>query len=414
MKDRLRIVLACIFALFVSHSASHAQTQQKYIKDSPPETVRIIVENGKGEARIVFKWVGEKPAKPVNLNCKMTDAPGSFNTISAKNMSFAWEATPPAKEPTCNLQATPEPGTILTGRLTIETRDFNDLSVPYTGYLVFSSDPSGMAPDTIKFELHKTPFSNIPLNVDNGTLSLPGTNFVPSFLNPLFPGVIYVILGILYLLRKKINNNKWLIVVSVVLIISFGLVISWLGKPGPQYSSVYIDGLQLTEGRNDQTPFPQKKYIGTLISEKSGWGKMYLEKNNGDYYLTFRDLPRSGEYNGKIAANVLSTALVTVKVKVADWVLYFVATVLGGVLATTLVAPFRTSSRALNRALVVSGSVLALLVTHFTLYTDTWGTLLDYVKAFAAGAGINLAAKPLLAFMYRGAQRLLKRTTQRA
>src|SRR5687767_10036554 len=92
MKDRLRIVLACIFALFVSHSASHAQTQQKYIKDSPPETVRIIVENGKGEARIVFKWVGEKPAKPVNLNCKMTDAPGSFNTISAKNMSFAWEA----------------------------------------------------------------------------------------------------------------------------------------------------------------------------------------------------------------------------------------------------------------------------------------------------------------------------------
>ena len=141
---------------------------------------------------------------------------------------------------------------------------------------------------------------------------------------------------------------------------------------------------------------------------------MYLEKNNGDYYLTFRDLPRSGEYNGKIAANVLSTALVTVKVKVADWVLYFVATVLGGVLATTLVAPFRTSSRALNRALVVSGSVLALLVTHFTLYTDTWGTLLDYVKAFAAGAGINLAAKPLLAFMYRGAQRLLKRTTQRA
>jgi len=414
MTDRLRIVLACIFALFVSHSASHAQTQQKYIKDSPPETVRIIVENGKGEARIVFKWVGEKPAKPVNLNCKITDAPGSFNTISTKNMSFSWEATPPAREPTCNLQTTPEPGTILTGRLTIETRDFNDLSVPYTGYLVFSSEPSGMAPDTIKFELNKTPFSSIPLNLDNSTLSLPGTNFLPSLLNPLFPGVLYVILGILYLLRKKNDKNQLLIIVSVVLIIGFGVLISWLGKPGPQYSSVYIDGLQLTEGRNDQTTFPQKKYVGTLISEKSGWGKIYLEKHYGDYYLTFRDLPRSGEYNGKIAANVLSTTPVTVKVKVADWVLYFFATVLGGVLATTLMTPFITSSSALNKALVVAGSVLAVLVTHFTLYTDTWGSLLDYVKAFAAGAGINLAAKPVLAFMYRAAQRLLKRPEERA
>lgn len=410
MKDRFKIVLACIFALFVSHSASHAQTQQKYVKDSPPETVKVIVENGKGEARIVFKWVGEKPVNAVNIGCKITDASGSFNTILAKDMSFAWEEASPANEPTCNLKATPGPGTILTGRLKIETRDFNDLSVPYTGYLVFSSEPLGMAPDTLKFELHKTPISSIPLNLDNNTLSLPGTNFLPSLLNPLIPGLLYVVLGVLYLLRKKINKNQLLIIVSVVLIVVVGALISWFGKPGPQYSSVYIDGLQLTEGRNDQTAFPHKKYIGILISEKSGWGKIYLEKNDGDYYLIFRNLPRSGEYNGKIAANVLSTTPVAVKVKVADWVLYFFATVLGGVLATNLMTPFITSSSDVNKVVVVAGSVLAVLVTHFTLYTDTWGSLLDYVKAFAAGAGINLAAKPVIALMYNAVQRRLERT----
>jgi hypothetical protein len=48
---------------------------------------------------------------------------------------------------------------------------------------------------------------------------------------------------------------------------------------------------------------------------------MYLEKKNGEYYLTFRELPRAGEYNGKIPADFISTPAIPVKVRVADWVL---------------------------------------------------------------------------------------------
>jgi hypothetical protein len=83
---------------------------------------------------------------------------------------------------------------------------------------------------------------------------------------------------------------------------------------------VYTSSLQLTQGRNDQTAVPAKE-IGILTSDKSGWGKMYLEKKNGEYYLTFRELPRAGEYNGKIPADFISTPAIPVKVRVADWVL---------------------------------------------------------------------------------------------
>lgn len=408
MKNTLKIVFACLLGLFVSHGASHIQAQQ-YLKDSP-ETVKVLVENGQGEVRIVFKWVGEKQTTPVTMTCAITDAAGSFNTIPAKDMTFTWESAAPGQP--CSLQTTPAPGTMLTGRLTVNTSAFNDLSVPYTGYLVFSSEPSGMAPNSVKFELQKTPVSSIPLNLENNTLPLPGTNFLPSFLNPLIPGALFLVLGVLYLLRDRLPGkpptNRVLLILSVVLILFVGAVISLVGTPGPQHSGVYTDKLRLTVGRNDQTNFPEK-FISILTSEKSGSGKIFLEKREGDYYLTFRDLPRAGEYNGKIAANVLSTAIVSVKVKVADWVLYFIATVLGGILAAQLVMPSITTHSQIERALVAAGSVLTLLVTHFTLYTDTWGSLLDYVKAFAAGAGINLVARPLAGLMYYTARRLLKR-----
>src|SRR5215203_119113 len=119
IKNTLKIVFACLLGLFISHGASHIQAQQ-YVKDSPPETVKVLVENGKGEVRIVFKWVGEKQANPVTMTCAITDAAGSFNTVPAKDMTFAWENMTSPGQP-CNLQTTPAPGTILTGRLTVNT-----------------------------------------------------------------------------------------------------------------------------------------------------------------------------------------------------------------------------------------------------------------------------------------------------
>jgi hypothetical protein len=60
----------------------------------------------------------------------------------------------------------------------------------------------------------------------------------------------------------------------------------------------------------------------------------------------------------------------------------------------------------LNEAIVIAGgSVLTVLVTHFALYTDTWGSTLDHVKAFAAGAGVSVVSRSALALASRIARR---------
>ena len=214
-----------------------------------------------------------------------------------------------------------------------------------------------------------------------------------------------MLLGVLFLLRGQFSDKKVLLFIVVVIILGVGALIGLSRYPGPKYSSVYIDSVQLTQGRNDQTAVPAKE-IGILTSDKSGWGKMYLEKNNGEYYLTFRDLPRAGEYNGKIPGDFISTPAIPVKVRVADWVLYFFVTVLGGILAAQLMTPPIRALPEINEAIVVAGgSVLTVLVTHFALYTDTWGSTLDYVKAFAAGAGVSFVSRSALALASRIARR---------
>jgi hypothetical protein len=225
---------------------------------------------------------------------------------------------------------------------------------------VFFSNTAGAAPDTLTFQLHRKRIDTIASFFDNSTLTLAGKNFLPSLLSPFIPA---------------------------------------------KYSTVYVDGPQLTLARNDQTAFDPKE-IGVLTSDKSGWGKIYLEKKGGDYYLSFPDLPRAGEYNGKIPSDFISTAVVSVKVKVADLALYLLLTVLAGILVSNqMTKQPLTSSRNVNAFIVAASSVLSVLVTHFALYTDTWGSTLDYVKAFAAGAGINLASKSGLALAHRIARR---------
>lgn len=386
--------------MFVSYGVAFAQAAPKYVKDSPPDPVKVLIENGSGEVQIVFKWTEGNPPAGLKIISRVTDAVGTYNTIAAKDISFVLEEV-------SSVPAAP----ILIGRLSVNNvGNFNDSSAPYTGYVVFFSESAGAAPDTLKFELRRKPVANIASYFDNNVLNLAGTNFLPSLLNPLLPGVLYLILGVLFLIRDrfKVQKQVLLLIFSAIIIVAVGTYIGFWRNPGPKFSTVYVDNLQLTQLRSDQATFAPKE-IGILTSDKGGAGKVYVEKRDGDYYLSFRGLPRAGEYNGKIPIDFISTALLSVKVKVADWVLYFFLTVLGGILAARRMTK-SLESKELELPIVVAGSsVLAVLVTHFALYTDTWGSTLDYVKAFAGGAGVDLASKFTLVMGHRIAQWVAKK-----
>lgn len=411
MKSRLEHTLLSLLILFFTYSVNSIQAQPRYIKEAPPDPVKLLVENGCGAVQIVFRWKDGSPPANNKITHKMTDAVGSFNAIPAngKDIKFDWES-----EVKADTDAAKKPSqSILFGRLTVETQAFKDFSAPYTGHIIFFSE-EGAAPETITYQIHKKPIADVSLYLENNSFNAAGTNFLPSFMNPLVLGILYLLLGALFLLRGK-TNRALLFAISSVLILGVGLAIAITHNIGPSLSAVYTDDYQLTFSRNSKMNDSANRSIavtnddeevGILTSDKNSWGTIHLIKKEGNYYLAFRDIPHAGEYKGKVKSGILGTNELAVTLRVADWVLYFFTAVVCGFLVANLITVGIGSPVDFNNKLVMAASgIIAILVTNFTLYTATWGSLLDYVKTFAVGAGINIGSRYALAFTHRVVRR---------
>jgi hypothetical protein len=82
---------------------------------------------------------------------------------------------------------------------------------------------------------------------------------VPSFLSPLFPGLLYVLLGILYLLRGQFSDKKVLLIIVALIILGVGALIGPFALSRTEVFQCIHRAFNLRRGETIRPPFLLKR-----------------------------------------------------------------------------------------------------------------------------------------------------------
>jgi len=250
--------------------------------------------------------------------------------------------------------------------------------------------------------------SNIDQSLKNEVV-MSGTNYVPSVFNPLLPGALGC-LSIFFAWTYFRTKKAWCIV-ALVLAIIIGAVLGSLGTNGPAPQITVIGDLPVSFERQIQTPsdkdsqectvlLPPSPRVLALISSPEGFlGTLKLNMLNNQYFIHAEGISRPGKYEGKVTGGGFSATGTTVAVNVADWLPYLFVTFVIGILFTYFSSHgyFEATSDGLTVSVISVVALVTAITSVSSQYSEYWGSPMQYLKVFLAGAVVTIGSKTGLA-----------------